>query len=240
MAQEQWLALNLGNSRLHGGVFVGHRLIDAWDAPYDRLPAVGNFSQVLIASVNRERLTPWHGLPSSRILTLEDVPLPNKYATMGIDRALAAWGAWRRYREPLLIIDCGTAITLTSIDGTGRFAGGAIFPGLELLCQCLPQRVRHLPPVTLPPNAIPLWAETTPDAMASGVFHFVKSGLTQFINDRGWLTLFTGGDGKYWQQFFPHSQFDPHLVFWGMAEIKLKGWQRRFGEQTKFDRQESS
>ncbi len=219
MPSEQWLALNLGNSRLHGGVFLGKELQSYWDVTYDKLPEMGNYNQILLASVNPERITPWHGLPSTRILTLDDVPLPNKYETMGIDRALGAWGAWQRYRAAALVIDCGTAITLTRIDEKGQFAGGVILPGLELLCQCLHDRVPHLPKITLPESPIPLWAESTSEAMASGIFYFMQEGLTKFIKEKDGLTLFTGGDGLYWHHIFPNSVYDPHLIFWGMAEL---------------------
>lgn len=76
MSQEQWLALNLGNSRLHGGVFMGKQLQTFWDVPYDRAAemVLGNFRRILIASVNPDRVTPWHFLPHSRLLTLTDVP----------------------------------------------------------------------------------------------------------------------------------------------------------------------
>lgn len=220
MPPEQWLALNLGNSRLHGGVFIGKELQSYWDVSYDKLPELGNFSQILLASVNSARITPWHRLSSTKILTLDDVPLQGKYKTMGIDRALGAWGAWQKYRAPALIIDCGTAITLTRIDGMGKFTGGAIFPGLELLCQCLPDRVPHLPQVRLPQPPIPLWAESTPESMASGIFYFVQGGLSKFITHQEGLTIFTGGDGWYWHQVFPGSIYDPHLIFWGMAELR--------------------
>jgi len=222
MLSKQWLALNLGNSRLHGGIFVGKELQSHWDVTYDKLPELGDFSQILLASVNPERITPWHGLPSTKILTLDDVPLPNKYGTMGIDRALGAWGAWQRYGVAALVIDCGTALTLTRIDKKGRFAGGAILPGLELLCRCLPDRVPHLPQITLPEYPIPLWAEATAEAIMSGVFYFVREGLTKFIQEQEGLTLFTGGDGLYWHRIFPDSVFDPHLIFWGMAELSDK------------------
>lgn len=221
MSQEQWLALNLGNSRLHGGVFVGKQLQISWDVPYDRAAemVLGNFRRILIASVNPDRVTPWHFLPHSRLLTLTDVPLAGMYPTLGLDRALGAWGAIKRYGAPLLVIDCGTAITLTAIDGKGHFAGGAIFPGLDMLRHCLPQRIPHLPLVSVPDELPQLWAHNTPDALLSGIVHFTRAGLTKFITDREGLTLFTGGDGSYWHKFFPAAVYDPHLVFWGMAEL---------------------
>ncbi|MCS6959362.1 MAG: type III pantothenate kinase [Pseudanabaenaceae cyanobacterium SKYGB_i_bin29] len=218
---ENWLALNLGNSRLHWAILQGKTLLDWGDDPYDRLLPLNphQFHRILIASVNPRQLSPWANLPHSKVLTLADVPLPHSYPTLGIDRALAAWGAIHRYGTPVLVIDCGTAITLTAIDELGNLAGGAIFPGIEILRQSYRQRLPHLPTVPLPDQPPPLWSHNTPGAIASGMFHFIAAGLHKFINDRSCLTLFTGGDGQYWQQHFPSSHFDPHLVFWGMAEL---------------------
>ncbi|MFN3361942.1 MAG: type III pantothenate kinase [Pseudanabaenaceae cyanobacterium] len=225
----KWLALNFGNTRLHWAILQGKTLLEWGDTPYATLhtfdpQALPLFDQaepppILIASVNPHYSAPWLHLPRSQLLTLADVPLPHTYPTLGIDRALAAWGARQRYGTPVLVIDCGTAITLTAVDALGNFAGGAIFPGMDILRHSCQQRLPHLPPLSLPDHTPPLWSHDTPSAMQSGLFHFICAGLQKFIADRSTLTLFTGGDGQYWQQHFPGTHFDPHLVFWGMAEL---------------------
>lgn len=58
-------------------------------------------------------------------------------AQLGIDRWLAVIAAWNKYRAPLLLVGCGTAVTIDAVDGGGRHLGGLIIPGLHLMQDCL-------------------------------------------------------------------------------------------------------
>ena len=68
---------------------------------------------------------------------LEDIPLEGLYPSLGVDRALALWGAGATWGFPCLVIDGGTALTLTGGNGDGFLVGGAILPGLRLQLQSL-------------------------------------------------------------------------------------------------------
>ena len=50
-------------------------------------------------------------------------------ATLASDLLVAAVGALDVYEPPLILIDMGTATTVTVLDGEGAFRGGAIIPG---------------------------------------------------------------------------------------------------------------
>ena len=56
--------------------------------------------------------------------------------TLGVDRWMAAMGAWKLYQRPLLIINAGTAITIDLIDldskDKAHFKGGMILPGIAI------------------------------------------------------------------------------------------------------------
>jgi type III pantothenate kinase len=55
-----------------------------------------------------------------------------------VDRALAGWGAWRLGGgAPVLVADAGTALSLTRVDGDGRFAGGRLLAGVGLQLRSL-------------------------------------------------------------------------------------------------------
>ena len=58
-------------------------------------------------------------------------------AAMGVDRWLAVLGAATRSPPPLVVIDCGTALTVDFVDETGRHTGGYIVPGLQLMRSAL-------------------------------------------------------------------------------------------------------
>lgn len=56
---------------------------------------------------------------------------------LGCDRWAALLAAWHRVRGPCLVVNCGTATTIDALSATGKFAGGLILPGLELMQRSL-------------------------------------------------------------------------------------------------------
>ena len=60
----------------------------------------------------------------------------NSYAEperLGVDRWLAMIAAFHRFREPCIVIDAGSAVTLDVIDESGLHLGGWICPGLSMM-----------------------------------------------------------------------------------------------------------
>ncbi len=152
-----------------------------------------------IASVVPPQTELWQRYRRSRLLTLADIPLQNLYPSLGIDRALALWGAATRLGTPVLVIDAGTALTLTGADPASSLVGGAILPGLRLHYQALAHNTAALPAVHLPPSLPPRWATNTADAIHSGILYSMLAGIDAAI--AAWLTdfpdsaiAFTGGD----------------------------------------------
>ena len=88
-------------------------------------------------------------------------------ATLGSDLLVAAVGALDIYQPPLIIIDMGTATTVTVVDADGAFRGGAIIPGVQLSLSALASNTSLLPSISLdaPPKAI---GTNTVDCMKSG------------------------------------------------------------------------
>ena len=70
-------------------------------------------------------------------------------ATLASDLLVAAVGALDVYEPPLILIDMGTATTISAVDAQGRFAGGAIVPGLRLSMESLSGNTSQLPRVSL-------------------------------------------------------------------------------------------
>ena len=116
----RWLLI--GNSRWHWAASAPDQSLQLWHtsaaAGAEQLQqapaawaAVGPVPKAL------ERWQP------QRLLT-SDVPLANLPTALGVDRALAAWGAWQRQRQPVLVADAGTALSLTLVDAAGCFQGG--------------------------------------------------------------------------------------------------------------------
>lgn len=252
-----WLALMIGNSRLHWAWFVGETLGYAWDTDYLPSSVVEQMSQgwdggetwwgeyfppdlsqfndrqlpIYLASVVPSQAALWQAYSDIHVITLDQIPLQGLYPTLGIDRALALWGAGETWGWPMLVIDAGTALTLTGADVNRQLVGGAILPGLGLQLQSLAGRTAGLPLVEMGDVAsVPSrWALNTPAAIQSGVIYTLLAGIRDFI-DAWWrqfpgscVTL-TGGDRtlllKYLQFQYPEIAAgvidDRHLIFWGM------------------------
>lgn len=88
-------------------------------------------------------------------------------AELGSDLAATAVAAKQRYALPCVIIDMGTASTITVLDKSGAFLGGAIVPGVRLSLESLVSRSAMLVGISLdaPPCVI---GANTVDCMKSG------------------------------------------------------------------------
>lgn len=220
MSSEYWVGLAIGNSRLHWGYFKGSNLLSFWDTRH--LPSLSgkaldwqswqhlspafsasatSFPDLLILSVVPAQTSHWLGYPQSQEIDLSDIPLSNTYETLGVDRALALWGAGTHHGWPLLLIDSGTALTLTGANGQGQFVGGAILPGLALQARSLHEATVALPQMDLPDSLPTQWAMDTQTAIQSGLVYNTVGGITLAIQD--WVAQYptsqivlTGGDSQ--------------------------------------------
>ena len=76
--------------------------------------------------------------PDTR-LCLDAIPLRNAPPWLGIDRALAGWGAWTQSKGvgPVKVVDAGTVLSLTRVTAGGEFNGGWLAAGLRLQLQAM-------------------------------------------------------------------------------------------------------
>ncbi len=240
------LAIAIGNTRIRAAVFEQGILISDYAQAHNQLDILvqelgqHKFNKIAIASVVPQLITPLHDLPQTQIISKDQVPLTGIYETMGLDRALVAWGACINYGLPVLVIDCGTAISLTGIDGDRKIIGGAILAGLKMQLQSLSSTTAALPLVDLPvglhKDKISRWATDTTTAIHSGLIYTLIAGLEDFIQD--WLSLyantkivFTGGDSELILRFMKAEnkrsikldrfELDQNLIFRGIAAISF-------------------
>lgn len=91
----------------------------------------------------------------------------NDPGTVASDLVCAAVAAKEFYALPCIAIDTGTAITLTVVDGKGRYVGGAIMPGIGIAVESLAEKTALLPHIDIqaPRRAI---GTCTVDCMRSG------------------------------------------------------------------------
>lgn len=126
----------------------------------------------------------------------------SEYATLGVDRSLAMRGAGSLFGWPVLVIDCGSAMTFNAVDSDGVMKGGAILPGIKLQLKALNIYTAQLPAVTSSGVEVPSrWAMTTENSIKSGILYVLAAGAMDFIDafrqehSEGHI-VFTGGDGE--------------------------------------------
>lgn len=96
-----------------------------------------------------------------------DIRLENPGQT-GADLVVADVAALREHKPPLIVIDMGTATTMSVLDTNGAHIGGCIIPGVKISLDALTDRTALLPGLQLdqPKRAI---GRNTIDAMRSGI-----------------------------------------------------------------------
>lgn len=89
-------------------------------------------------------------------------------AQLGADLAAGAVAAVADYKLPCIIIDMGTATTISVIDGSGMFIGGCICAGAGISLEALTDSTSQLPSIelTAPDGVI---GKNTVDCMKSGL-----------------------------------------------------------------------
>ncbi|MEN9202520.1 MAG: type III pantothenate kinase [Thermostichus sp. DG_1_6_bins_120] len=225
----RWLAAVLGNTHVRWGWFCGQTLLQVEQFPAQQPLAWPQDTEIWLVQVGSTSPPPGRIHP----VQLQDIPLPNLYPSLGVDRALALWAAGIHYGWPCLVIDAGTALTLTGADGWGSLVGGAILPGLGLQALSLQEHTACLPKVDWDPASglPPRWARDTVGAIRSGILYTLVAGLHSFWLD--WQhrfptsrLIFTGGDGGWLYQILDSEPrdalpvWDPHLVLKGVAQYR--------------------
>ena len=101
--------------------------------------------------------------------------------TLGADLAVGAVAAISCYSVPAIIIDMGTATSITVVDGKNTFRGGAILPGVKLGFEALASGTSLLPEIDIsrPDRCI---GTNTADCMRSGAILGTASMIDGMID----------------------------------------------------------
>jgi len=133
----------------------------------------------------------FHSIERSQIPMPMDVDAPDR---VGIDRLLAAWGAWKHYSHrmqsqsleptPLIVIQAGTAVTVDWINEHGTFCGGAIMPGLTMSLKYMALGTAHLPWLAPPdrPSELPIPGRNTQAAILAGASAGFLGGISYLVS----------------------------------------------------------
>ena len=131
---------------------------------------------------------------------------------LGSDMVVDAVAALSLYQPPLIILDLGTASTMSVIDQKGNYIGSVIIPGIRISLDALASRTAQLPRVSLeaPEHVI---GRNTVTAMQSGLIYGQASLIDGMIDriehelDMQTQIVATGGLSKI---IIPHCTHDIH------------------------------
>ncbi|MDH5257116.1 MAG: type III pantothenate kinase [Gammaproteobacteria bacterium] len=120
---------------------------------------------------------------------------------LGVDRFLAMLAAQTVMQGPKVVVDCGTAVTVDSVDANNVFAGGLILPGLSLMRASLSSNTSDLT-LACDDELITPFAKDTQAAISSGTVLAVVAVIEMVVGQLAENTgldikcIVTGGDGK--------------------------------------------
>ncbi|MEF9939052.1 MAG: type III pantothenate kinase, partial [Clostridium sp.] len=126
----------------------------------------------------------------------------------------------KEHKPPLIIIDMGTATTLSVIDANGCYIGGAILPGLRVSLDNMSSSTAQLPRISLdtPKRVI---GKNTIDCMRSGVIYgnadMIDGMLTRIEKELGQpaTIIATGGIANVIIPLCSH-----HIIYDGTLLLK--------------------
>ncbi|MFI5355738.1 MAG: type III pantothenate kinase [Opitutales bacterium] len=240
------LVLDLGNSTLFGGVFADDRLVRQFrlTAPLPagwagalRARLRGRIDHVAFCSVVPAR-TKSVASAVHRAFGVEPQVLSatanhglhlayRRPAELGADRVANVLGAQKLCPgRNVIVVDCGTATTLTLLGRNGRLLGGAILPGLGLWSAMLAQRTARLPAIVL--RASPKFVgRSTQDALRSGIVRGHAGAIRELLRGsrreafgRAPVTVIgTGGWVTHLNDQRLFTRIEPGLILHGLHEF---------------------
>ncbi len=92
-------------------------------------------------------------------------------AEVGADRIVNAVAAWEIYRDSLIVIDFGTAITFDCVNDQRQYLGGTIHPGIGISLDALAARTAKLPRVDIDTEPVQKIGTTTVSAIHAGMLY---------------------------------------------------------------------
>ena len=231
------LCIDSGNSRIKWGVHgsghwletgvLDHAEVEQLEVQTQRLPPA---TQVMLANVAGDAalasIRQALAACGSALYEVKSAPeaggVVNLYEVperLGVDRWCALLGARSLTPAPCVVVMAGTATTIDSLDGDGRFLGGFILPGLDLMRRSLAQDTAALP---LAAGKYCGWPRCTDDAITSGCLEAqvgaIERGVARLGN--GATCLLSGGAAVVIGEHLaiPHRRVD-NLVLEGLLRL---------------------
>ncbi len=154
--------------------------------------------------------------------------LTDNPAQLGSDLVVNSVACLNQFNAPLIIIDMGTATTISVIDKNKNYIGGCIIPGVKISLNALSGMTAQLPHISLdePKKTI---GSNTIDCMKSGVVlgnaSMIDGMIERIEEDLGYKTtvVATGGIANHIIPFCKKEIiYDDNLLLKGLFNIYTK------------------
>ena len=176
----------------------------------------------------------WHIKPEFAVVSANACGVINGYQEferLGTDRWLAMLAAFSEVRGRCHIIDCGTTLTIDTVDQGGKHLGGYIVPGLYVMRSSLQVRSKALAVADAPWDGIEPGLDTS-TAIHHGILRVIVGLLREFRSseqDAGIKShwFLTGGDAELLANYLDWDlRISPDLVLDGLELNKLEDSER--------------
>jgi len=143
---------------------------------------------------------------------------------LGVDRWLAIIAAYQQVEGAVLVVGCGTAITVDAVSSSGKHLGGLILPGFYTMWQGLHANTGITSKMEFNELvAANLLADNTELAVASGPVLAISALVEKILNklrtnEQHVSCILTGGDaGKLHTLISEKTILSPYLVLEGLS-----------------------
>ena len=234
------LAIDAGNSRIKWGLYeeewrclgsTDNRDIETLNQAWESIQTP---QKIVVSNVAGEDLgarlgkliSRWQVSPNWVKAKKSQCGVTNAYANpeqLGSDRWAALIAAWTLSHHATLIVSLGTAMTVDVLSSQGRFEGGVIVPGAELMRRALVENTANLDPregkfTDLPDNTADAITTGAIVALCGAIENVAKTAEQKFANSLS--CILSGGDARKISGFLarPNRVID-NLVLEGLIHI---------------------
>jgi type III pantothenate kinase len=169
----------------------------------------------------------WKIIPEFLHAEADQCGVSNAYSTperLGSDRWANLLAVHAHYKGPVVVIDCGTAITIDAIAADGTHLGGLIVPGMDLMATALTEGAAGIEFKENDDHEVSLLGRSTEAAVSGGVLYAAVSLIDRVSLDlkvelgSAARILLTGGDvGRILPLLSSKPDYEPELVLKGLA-----------------------
>ena len=149
------------------------------------------------------------------------------HTQMGSDIVACSVAALHKYPSPIIVIDLGTAVTMSYLQGS-TYEGCVILPGIRVALEALSERAAELPHISIetPPS---IFGHNTVDAMRSGILYGNASmidGMIERLEQEGGAPATVVATGECGSEVLAHCkhsiQYDANLLLDGLYLVYQK------------------